>query len=290
MKVVDIAFYGFVHGGHVPSMDAFLARWWFLTDHYTFNEVPMEGEPDIVYFTGQWHQPLPHIKIDAQRVFVTGENIKPDWDKHEWAFTFERSVKNERHFRMPEWVHWLWSVGIPPETLIRSEHEKMDKKDKFCLFVQRNPVHWREQFVQELSRYKPVDCLGPRLNNKGFTIPFRQTNGKIFEVMRDYKFVIVFENESYPGYNVRMGNPMVSRCIPIYWGDPLIEYDFNHRSFIHVKGPNDMERAINHITLLDQNDGLYNRKWAEPYYIGNALPNYANREKLLKQWQKILGD
>ncbi len=288
MRTVKIAFYGYAHGGHVSNMDAFLSRWWFLTDHYLFIEVGLDFNPDIVYFTGKWKQPIPSVDTGATRVFVTGENIRPDFSKHEYAFTFDRNP-HQHHFRLPEWIHWLWSVGIPPENLIRSEHEKVPEKKRFCLFVQKNPNRLREDFVQRLSKYKPVDCLGERLNTTGYTIPFRQISGKIFEVMRDYKFVVAFDNESYPGYNVRLANPLVSRSIPIYWGDPLIDQDFNERCFVHVRNEKDIDRAIGQIKVMDRDDDMYHRMWAEPYYIGNVLPKHADRKFLTNFWHKIIG-
>ena len=50
---------------------------------------------------------------------------------------------------------------------------------------------------------------------------------------------------------------MVVNSMPIYWGNPNIDKDFNSSSFILVKDKEDIDRAINEIIYLDQNDDAY---------------------------------
>src|SRR5262249_2370957 len=46
--------------------------------------------------------------------------------------------------------------------------------------------------------------------------------------LRNYKFVIAFENSSHPGYNTeKLTHAIEADCVPIYWGDPEIGRSFN---------------------------------------------------------------
>ena len=53
--------------------------------------------------------------------------------------------------------------------------------------------------------------------------------------MRDYKFVIAFENSSFPGYNTeKLTHAIEADSLPIYWGDPQIGRSYNVRRFVNA--------------------------------------------------------
>ena len=55
------------------------------------------------------------------------------------------------------------------------------------------------------------------------------------DFIKDYKFVISFENSSYPGYTTqKLIEPMLVNSSPIYWGNKSVGKDFNTKSFINV--------------------------------------------------------
>jgi len=110
------------------------------------------------------------------------------------------------------------------------------KKKRFCAFVYSNRVSFREQFFLELSKYKTVDAPGLSMNNMPSFDPEpgkRDWDAKI-RFLTNYKFVIAFENDCYPGYNTeKIRHPIMAHSIPIYWGDPLVHQEFNTRSFVN---------------------------------------------------------
>ena len=66
------------------------------------------------------------------------------------------------------------------------------------------------------------------LNNVGGPV-----KNKIDFIM-DHKFTIAFENSSYPGYTTeKIFEPMLVNSIPLYWGNPLVDRDFNTKSFLN---------------------------------------------------------
>src|SRR5438309_10477229 len=78
--------------------------------------------------------------------------------------------------------------------------------------------------------------------------------GKI-EFLKRYKFNIAFENASLPGYTTeKIVEPMAARCLPIYWGNPLIHREFNPKSFLNYVDFRDEAALIERIIELDQND------------------------------------
>jgi hypothetical protein len=103
-------------------------------------------------------------------------------------------------------------------------------KQKFCCMVVSN-AHAKERirFFEQLSKYKKVDSGGRFLNNIGRSIDEKM------EFIKDYRFVISFENSSSPGYTTeKLIEPMLVNSVPIYWGDPEVGRYFNTKIFVNV--------------------------------------------------------
>jgi hypothetical protein len=120
------------------------------------------------------------------------------------------------------------------------------------------------------------------LNNVGGRVPNK------LEFIRKFKFTIAFENFSYPGYTTeKLTEPMVMQSLPIYWGNPLVHYDFNPRSFINWHDYGNDEAVIERIIELDRNDDLYLEYLGEPYYHNNRVNECVKHENVLKQFEMV---
>ena len=145
------------------------------------------------------------------------------------------------------------------------------QKQRFCCFVVSNDsCKRRNAFFKKLSQYKKVDSGGRFLNNIGGPV----TN-KI-DFIKQYKFVICFENYQAPGYvTEKTIEPMQVNSIPIYWEDPFIDRDFNPNSFINISNFKNDEEAIKYIIKVDQDEALYRSYITEPYFHNNVInPGY----------------
>ena len=108
-------------------------------------------------------------------------------------------------------------------TLLESPSEKellklIESKSKFCsMVVSSKDSKPRINFFKALTALKKVDSGGGYLNNIGSPVVDKQ------DFIKDYKFVISFENESYPGYlTEKLFDILLVKSIPIYWGDLYI--------------------------------------------------------------------
>ena len=111
------------------------------------------------------------------------------------------------------------------------------------------------------------------------------------EFIKDYKFVISFENSSWPGYTTeKLIEPMFADTIPIYWGNPQVGIDFNTKSFVNVNDFPSYEAAINHIIELDKNDEQYLAMAMQPWFNNNEVPAAMQGESLLQFFEYILED
>jgi hypothetical protein len=111
------------------------------------------------------------------------------------------------------------------------------------------------------------------------------------EFIRDYKFVMAFENSSYPGYTTeKIIEPMIVNSIPIYWGDPDISKDFNTKSFIHIEDTTDYNNAIEQIIEIDNDDEKFLSVVREPWFKENEVPKKLAEDALIDFFEFIIED
>ena len=110
-----------------------------------------------------------------------------------------------------------------------------------------------------LSKYKKVNSGGKFLNNVGGPIADKIT----FE--SKHKFSICFDNCSYPGYTTeKIIEAFAARTIPIYWGDPKVSSYFNDKAFINVMDYDSIDKVVERIVEVDNDDSLYISMLREP--------------------------
>jgi hypothetical protein len=257
------------------------------TNNYFYNllktryEIGISSKPDFLIYSvfGKGYK-----KYKCTRIFYTGENVRPNFNECDFAFTFDHIENNPRHYRLPLYALYLKNS---PKILIKGENYKpedlLKEKTDFCNFVYSNSkATKRVEFFHKLSKYKLVASGGKILNNVGGRVPDK------LEFIRKFKFTIAFENYSYPGYTTeKLIQPMLMGSIPIYWGNPMVAKDFNPMSFINYNDYQDDEAVIERIIELDRNDDLYLKYCNEPYYHNNVVNEYIKPENVLKQFEMI---
>lgn len=239
-------------------------------------DVEVSDDPDFLLYApfGQEHRKYKCIKI-----FYTGENIRPNFNECDYAFSFDH-LDSDRHYRLPFYV----LMGDVSKLIVKPPVEEIiQTKKKFCNFVYSNDrAKERIEFFHLLSKYKKVDAGGKVLNNIGYQVADK------LSFLNKYKFTISFENSSFPGYTTeKIIQPMMANSIPIYWGNELVGNEFNEHSFINVHRFKNFEEAIERIIEIDQNDDLYRKILAEPYFKANVVPEYFKRENILDKFEQI---
>ena len=153
------------------------------------------------------------------------------------------------------------------------------------MLVSNGKAKERIDFFHELSKYKKVDSGGKYLNNIN-----RSIDNKM-DFIKDYKFVISFENSSSPGYTTeKLIEPMYANAIPLYWGNPAVHKDFNVNSFINIQSPADYGDAINQIIELDTNDDKYMQMVEQPWFNNNQMPTEMRQESLTEFLAFVIKD
>jgi len=244
-------------------------------------KVEISDDPDFYFFTHRVYGSKNYLKYKRHRIFWGGENIRADWNICDYVLDSDFYENNPRQKRMPLWVYW----GPERINQYKSFNNTTDKK-KFCCMVVSNPkCQERNEFFHRLSQYKKVDSGGKFMNN--ICVPIENK----MEFIKDYKFVIAFENSSYPGYTTeKLIEPLLVNSIPIYWGNPVIGKDFNTNCFINIKDVSQFDAAINKIIELDNDDEKYLAMRNEPCFVDYKIPDEFSNESIQQFFDFIIED
>jgi len=199
------------------------------------------------------------------KIFYTGEPLKPLLREDiVLNLGFRRNV-TFAYFRFPLWMtelNWFNEDAAlfknPTPFPLELFDVNIYKRDKFCAFVASNPKSvQRNSLYNILNRYKKVDSAGRLFSNmepiKG---GLGGAGGQIqkVEFYKQYKFALVCENSQSNGYlTEKLLHAKLAGCVPIYWGDPYVELDFNPDAFVNVSKFSNVDAFLSRIKDIDEN-------------------------------------
>ena len=239
----------------------------FVADRYDFKFTTDRNAPYV------FHSCFGHevFKYSGIRIFVTGENVTPNFGLSDYAMGFDKMQFGDRYIRLP--LIKLYRDSYPVLTRPRPlPDEILSRKTGFCAYVMsntKNSAPERIHIFDLLSAYKTVHSGGSWKNNVG---------GKVLDKLTfqsAHKFVIAFENASYPGYlTEKFAQAAAANAVPIYWGDPDIGKLFNPKAFINCHDFSSLEAVVDYVKEVDLNDDRYRRMLSEPWFPEGREPEW----------------
>ena len=241
----------------------------FVADRYDFKFTTDRNTPYV------FHSCFGHevFKYSGIRIFITGENVTPNFGLSDYALGFDKMQFGDRYIRLP--LIKLYRDSYPVLTRPRpSPAEILSRKTGFCAYVMSNTTNSapeRTRIFNLLSTYKTVHSGGSWMNNVGGRVQDK------LAFQSAHKFVIAFENTSYPGYlTEKFSQAAAANAVPIYWGDPDIGDLFNPKAFINCHDFSSLEEVVEYVKEVDQNDDRYLRMLAEPWFPDGTEPEWLN--------------
>ena len=277
-----------------PHVDTFFSGMPYIYEHFNFIACK---DPDYVIYSN-YGSGKSFPKNRHKRIFYSPEKDFPNMNECDFAFThwYDEIVGNSRHMRLP--VYTFFGAG---ENLLHRKlnvNKIIDQKKKFCAFVYYNgSVPIRNRFFNALSKYKKVDAPGRVMNNMAPIGNHKNVHksrlcnswcvDKI-NFLKQYKFVIAFENRKQPGYTTeKIYHPMLANSLPIYWGNSQVSRDFNPKSFINVPSEKHFSSVIDRIVYLDRHLDKYIQILSRPWYSGNKMTQFVDPKKFLVRFKEI---
>lgn len=302
MKAVRIGFSN-MWGGHDDDFtdEYFYKLFHFLRDEY---RVQVVDNPDFMFYSvyGYIKKPAPY----ATRILISGEcgdhfkeggKMSPtytDPNFFHYGLTCAWDNTHPNHIFLPQPLIHLNLYNDGWRSLIRDGTPPPGKK-YFCNFIYGNPYSPdRIEFCKKLMEYKRVECAGPVLNNTNVLRGLPAYDGAGYRAKQHFqsqcKFSIAFENNYFPGYtSEKLSDPLVARSVPIYFGNPKVDYIFNPSSFIDVRGFDNFEEAIDYVKEIDQDDERYEQMISAPPFPSNRIPDRFSDAAYLTFFRRVFG-
>jgi hypothetical protein len=249
------------------------------------NVVLDETNPQVV-FCGPFSEKTADKWAGVPRVYFTGENSPPD--KSAFLNIGFRYELDANYIRLPLWileVNW-WGADVNKivnprpvavKDALRVDPAVLDSKQKFCAFVATNPsngnrnlaFHILNAWSQQSGR-GGVDSGGRlfcNLPEGPLPAGLGGAGGELIKVdfYKKYKFALTFENSSSPGYTTeKMFHAKVAGAVPIYWGDPFVDRDFDSEGFINANKISKPEDLINMVQKVADDPVAWRKMAAVP--------------------------
>ena len=149
----------------------------------------------------RWQTENPQPRGDARaHIWFTGENLRPPVGPWNGYLSYDVDPLNGRNAYLPLW--WqsagvlgtagsIFTSAMPSwQEMMQSRATREPPPKLACAFI-NNPEPMRFHAVRALSEVGPVDVFGSAV---GRPVPDKAATA------RDYRFVLCFENDVYPGY------------------------------------------------------------------------------------------
>lgn len=248
-----------------------------------FYNIEISENPDILFFSCYGDS---YLDYNCIRVFYSAENMRCDFTGCDFALTFDYLFDN-RHYRLPLYAfyieqqnYWNKLTQIKEYNQVKSEWDLKSKP--CCMVVSNSSAKERISFFNKLSKHMQVDSGGRYLNNIGGPVKNK------LSFIKDYRFVIAYENSSYPGYTTeKLLEPLIVGSIPIYWGNPNVSQEFNSDRFLDRQKFLSDEALIEKILEINNNYAKSIDIISQPIFKNNELPDCIQEQKLKSFMDKI---
>jgi hypothetical protein len=206
--------------------------------------------------------------VGSRNVWWTGENIRPPLEQSYHHFvSFDQDPHRGRNTYFPLFYieallpskGTLERVGLSSfdvNQLLRPRphrHPDFETRKLACAFI-NNAEPTRLAAIRELSKFGQVDVYG-RYSG-------RPVESK-FDIAANYKYVLCFENDLYPGYvTEKLLDAYLCDVVPLYWGDLGREPHINRKSFFNLNDFLSIEDFARFVASM--NADQYHEMYSQP--------------------------
>lgn len=229
------------------------------------------------------------------RVFFGREAISPDLNLFDYAMTFDSTIRGERVFRPHTLLTFQNDLAYGDLNFGQQmSHKEFISREHLFDFIYRNSLchPMRQRLFFELSRkFHDVRSYGTYLKNSDVAdLSLGDANyhgdwrSEKIAIQKHHKFSLAIENARFWGYtSEKILTAMMAGSIPIYWGNPRVEEEFNPKRFIRLNGEDFGQLADTVSNLLDSPRELVEMV-SQPAMTEKQLEDLARNETELLSW------
>jgi len=224
------------------------------------------------------------LKYTGVRIWLTGENLIPDFNTSDYAIGFNDIHFGDRYLRWPLY-RWHQTISECENNRKRAiESNAASRRTRLCACVISNVSKRQGPLVEicdALDGYQGMTYGGRWRNNIGGRVKDK------LALLHEHKFTLAFENTAYPGYTTeKIIDAFLAGTIPIYWGDPAITQHFNSKAFIQCKEGEPIAAVVQRIKKINESTECYEAMLNEPIFT-SAAGEDLREERLIEFLENI---
>lgn len=213
----------------------------------------------------RWRSTNPEPRGRARKhVWFTGENVRPPEGPWDGYLSHDVDPLDGRNAYLPLWWYSSGVLGkaesiftsrMPPWQRMLEARDPGRARPKFaCTFI-NNPEPMRLHAIRALGQVGQVDVFGSAV---GRPVPDKA------EVAKDYRFVLCFENDVYPGYvTEKPFEAWATGAIPLWRGSDPAGY-INEGAIINAEDFPDLAAFADAVSAVDNDAHARSRMAAQP--------------------------
>jgi hypothetical protein len=219
----------------------------------------------------------PHAK---RTIWFTGENIRPPIDSRIDGFmSFDQDSYKGQNIYFP-----LWQLSLREKQTIYESSQLGDRYPASNFLVPRNtdviPPKFACAFINNLDPYRirAIEALREHANVDVYGKRFGRFVPNKTAVAKDYKFILSFENDFFPGYvTEKLFDAYACNSIPLYWGSLGNENIINEKAFINVAKFSTLQEFAEKMAKLTDSEWI--STFRQP--LLKSLPDFRKVQELL---------
>jgi len=289
---------------------------WALSHHY--NLIFDSVNPEFVLTTDNRSPNILNYK-NAKIVYYQSEPWFLSWigmvDKKKFSAALITSDIGDVFYKrvplclMYNYEYYRRGIIDSYEYLLKKRNNNTIIPSNFCSFIAQNPGYKcpREEFFNKLISYKFINSPSslcntvPPLPHVGHPGCFESSIQKM-NYLKNFKFNICFENSigfmvqpsdnpeilSKAGaFTEKLFEALISNTIPIYWGNESISNDISTKCFINVHDYESLDKVIEKIIEIDDDDDLY-KDYINQNYIEQKENNIFTEEYIVDLMKSLV--
>ena len=271
-----------------------------LSEIYDKVIITKDGEKyDLIINTAFRNKKLDDNK--TPKIFITSEVVWPNqadskkWeivkvtpDKYDLSIGYDY-LDHPKYMRIP--LYYIFYTN-KISTNFKRGNCNPNKKYFACFMVSNegwnqfnDGCKLRNRIFHKLSLYKKVESGGKYLNTTNGPIPSSLDK----DFFAQCKFVINYENQTYPGYNTeKLAQGYINGAIPIYYSHPIGLREINKDAIIFAGDFESEDTLVEYVKKLDNDNDLYCKKYNKHLIIDEQKNYSVLKEKLKERIKKIL--
>jgi hypothetical protein len=223
---------------------------------------------------------------NQKKIWFTGENLRPPVDGFDLAYSFDTDSYGGENIYLPLLylsLDWFEDGGIelglegrragkvvtPSFAAAKRQSAVADRIGFACAFI-GNPEPTRLRALAALQRIGHVDVFG-----KAFGQPVPNK----FDIAQNYRFMLCFENDLFPGYVTEKPlEAWVAGCIPLWRGIDQLGI-LNADAHLNAYNFQTLDLFVAEVALLNSDSERLNRMGSQPLF-SNQLSLHSSKTAL----------